>query len=186
MSRLSPATRDNVPEDQLELFEELFQKNNKKVPPYGPVAVLAHVPTARELELPLRDYLRFKSSLSHDVVELVIMVSARELDCQFLWNSHVAAARKALGSELVDALRDRTKLPALSDKHLGVINYGREFFRTHRVSAGTFSLAKQQLEERGVVEMTLLFGSYCTMAALLNCTDAELPPTRTEPVLPIC
>ncbi len=103
-----------------------------------------------------------------------------------MWNSHVATARKAgVAGALVDALRDDKALPKVSDKYHAVISYGREFFRTHRVSAGTFCLVKEQFGERGLVELSVLFGDYIMLITLLNANDPQLR-ARTEPLLPIC
>ena len=64
-------------------------------------------------------------------------VTARELDCQHIWNAHAGSARKAgVPGALVDALRDRKELPALAPDEAAVVQFGREFFRTRRVSRG--------------------------------------------------
>ena len=186
MSRLSVATRDKIPEKEAGLFDEIV-KELGSVPSHGPRSVLAYVPKAFKLEQELRDYLLKKSTLSNDVIELVILVVARELDCQYIWNSHAGLARKAgVSNDLVDALRDRKDLPEVSDKHLAVIHYGREIFRTHTVSAGTFGLVAEQFGERGLVEVALMFGDYCMLAVLVNSMDLQLRADRSEPIMPIC
>jgi 4-carboxymuconolactone decarboxylase len=185
MPRLAVATRDKIPEKQVCLFDGIV-KELGAAPDSGPRSILAYVPIAYRLEQELRDYLTKDSLLSADIIELVILVTARELDCQYVWNSHVAAARKSgIADDLVDALRDRKALPKVSDKYHAVISYGREFFRTHRVSAGTFCSVKEQFGERGLVELSVLFGDYCILITLLNANDPQLR-ARTEPILPIC
>jgi 4-carboxymuconolactone decarboxylase len=185
MPRLAVATRDKIPEDQVGIFDEIV-KELGGIPDIGPRAILAYVPKAFRLEQELRDYLTKKSLLSADIVELVILVTARELDCQYVWNSHAEAARKAgVASELVDALRDRKPLPKISDKIHAVITYGREFFRTHRVSVGAFDAVKEHFGERGLVELSVLFGNYIMLITLLNANDPVLRPSK-EPILPLC
>jgi 4-carboxymuconolactone decarboxylase len=185
MPRLAVATRDKIAEDQVGLFDEIV-KELGAAPNIGPRSILAYVPKAYRLEEELRDYLANDSLLSSDVTELVILVTARELDCQYVWNSHAASARKAgIADDLVDALRDRKALPQVSDKYHAVISYGREFFRTHHVSAGTFGAVKEHFGERGLVELSVLFGDYCMLITLLNANDPQLR-ARTEPILPIC
>jgi len=115
-----------------------------------------------------------------------MLVTARELDCQHLWNAHAGSARKAgVRNEIVDALRDRKELPALAADEAAVINYGREFFRTRRVSRGTFQSALEQLGRQGVVELALILGNYSLLALLINSFDTDLPPDRSEPLLPV-
>ena len=44
-----------------------------------------------------------------------MILTARELDCQFIWNAHAALARQAgLSDSLVDGLRDRKVLTGLT------------------------------------------------------------------------
>jgi 4-carboxymuconolactone decarboxylase len=115
-----------------------------------------------------------------------MLVTARELDCQHIWNAHAGSARKAgVRNELVDALRDRKELPALAPDEAAVVHYGREFFRTHRVSRGAFQAALEQLGRQGVVELGLVMGNYSLLALLINSFDTDLPPDRTEPLLPV-
>ena len=115
-----------------------------------------------------------------------MLVTARELDCQHIWNAHAGSARKAgVRNEIVDALRERKELPGLAADESAVVNYGREFFRTHRVSRGAFQAALEQFGRQGVVELGLVMGNYSLLALLINSFDTDLPPDRTEPLLPV-
>jgi 4-carboxymuconolactone decarboxylase len=147
---------------------------------------MIHVPKAHQWATLLNHYLREESSLPKKVQELAMLVTARELDCQHIWNAHAASARKAgVRNELVDALRDRKELPALAADETAVVQYGREFFRTRRVSRGAFQAALEQFGRQGVVELALVMGNYSLLALLINSFDTDLPPDRTEPLLPV-
>jgi 4-carboxymuconolactone decarboxylase len=182
MSRLSLASRETVPQDQADLFDELVKENG--LDPHGIVSALCHVPIPWRIVTEIREHTRFESSLPEDVVKIAILVAGRELDCQFLWNAHAQSAGKAgVPVAVVEALRDRTELPALPEKHSVVIQYGWEIYRKHHVSHGTFSRARELFGERGVVELGLLFGSQHLFAILINPADVGLRAGRTEPVL---
>ena len=147
---------------------------------------MIHVPKAHLWASGLNRYLREESSLPKKIQELAMLVTARELDCQHIWNAHAASARKAgVRNEIVDALRDRKELPALAADDAAVIHYGREFFRTRRVSRGAFQSALEQFGRQGVVELGLVMGNYSLLALLINSFDTDLPPDRTEPLLPV-
>ena len=149
MARLPIATRESVPETQRAIFDEQVQRMGA-VPRYGPGSVMVHVPEASRWATGLNDYLRNQSSLSKKVQELAMLVTARALDCQHIWNAHAASARQAgVPDALVDALRDRQALPALAPDEAAVVHYGREFFRTHRVSSGIFQAGLSSLAARG-------------------------------------
>ena len=115
-----------------------------------------------------------------------MLVTARELDCQHIWNSHAASARQAgVSGELVNALRERKELPALPADETAVVQYGQEFFRTHRVSRGAWQAGLEQFGRQGVIELSMIMGSYSLLALCINAFDTDLPPDRTEPLLPI-
>ena len=89
MARIPAATRDTVPEDQQAEFDRMVEALGA-VPPYGPGSVMIHVPKAHQLATALNDYLRRDSSLSDKVLELSMLVTARETDCQHIWNAHAS------------------------------------------------------------------------------------------------
>ena len=185
VARLPLATRESVPEAQRTTFDEMV-KGFGSVPRYGPGSVLIHVPKAHQWATLLNHYLREESSLPKKIQELAMLVTARELDCQHIWNAHAGSARKAgVRGEIVDALRDRKELPGLAADEAAVVHFGREFFRTRRVSRGAFQAALEQFGRQGVVELGLIMGNYSLLALLINSFDTDLPPDRTEPLLPM-
>ena len=121
---------------------------------------MVHVPKAHRWATGLNHYLREESTLPKKIQELAMLVTARELDCQHIWNAHAGSARKAgVRNEIVDALRERKELPGLAADESAVVNYGREFFRTHRVGRGAFQAALEQFGRQGVVELGLVMGN---------------------------
>jgi 4-carboxymuconolactone decarboxylase len=66
-----------------------------------------------------------------------------------------------------------------------VVEYGREFFRTRRVSQANFDAALAQFGVLGLTELTNLLGCYAMLAFNVNAFGVELPVQRTEEELPI-
>jgi 4-carboxymuconolactone decarboxylase len=185
VARIPTATRESVPADQRAVFDEMVQGLGA-VPRHGPGSVMIHVPKAHHWATGLNQYLRNESSLPKKIQELAMLVTARELDCQHIWNAHAASARQAgVPNALVDALRERQELTGLAPDETAVVQYGREFFRTHHVSRGAFQAALEQFGRQGVVELALIMGNYSLLALLINTFDTDLPPDRTEPLLPV-
>jgi 4-carboxymuconolactone decarboxylase len=185
VARLPLASRDSVPENQRAAFDELLQGYGA-VPRFGPGSIMLHVPRVHQMMNAVNLYLRNDSSLSKKIQELAMLVTAREMDCQYIWNAHAASARASgIGDALVDALRDRKELPQLAADESAVVRYGQEFFRTHRVSRGAFQLAYEQLGKQGVIELGLIMGNYSSLALLVNSFDVDLPPDRKEKILPV-
>jgi 4-carboxymuconolactone decarboxylase len=108
------------------------------------------------------------------------------MDCRYIWNAHAARGRQqGLSDALVDALRDNKPLPSLPPDEAAVVNYGMEFFKTHKVSPGTFQAALNQFGARGLTELTTLMGYYALLAFNANAFEIDLPENRTEPLLPV-
>lgn len=185
MARLPPASRETVPENQRDAFDALM-KGYGSVPATGPASIMIHVPKVHQIMNSLNQYLRNESALPKKLQELAMLVTARELDCQYVWNAHAASARAAgVADAIVDALRDKQPLPRLADDENAVVRYAQEFFRSHRVSRGTFQLALEQLGKQALVEMGLIFGNYGAIAILVNSHDVELLPQRKESIMPV-
>ena len=186
MARLSTASRDTIPPDQAEAFDEYVAERGS-IPDTGPLSVMLHVPELIKRGEHLRAYLRGdESSLPANIRELGMLVAARENDCQFIWNAHAAMGRRSgLSDELVDNLRDKKELAGLSPAESAVIEYGREFFRTRKVSQGTFDNAMAQFGTRGLVELTTLMGYYACLAFNINAFEVGLPAEISETPLPV-
>jgi 4-carboxymuconolactone decarboxylase len=185
VARLPLATREGVPENQRAAFDDLV-KGYGAVPRHGPSSVIINVPRAQQLVNALNQYLRTESSLPKKIQELAMLVTARALDCQYIWNAHAASARASgISDATVDALRDRKELPKMPDDEAAVVRFGQEFFRNHRVSKGAFQALLEQLGQQSAIEVSLILGSYSSLALVVNSFDVDLPPDRKEALLPV-
>jgi 4-carboxymuconolactone decarboxylase len=186
VARIPLATRDSVPEEQRAVFDALVQQRGN-IPNAGPLAIMIHIPELMRRGEDFRAYLRGDDScLSLKIRELAMILTARELDCQFIWNAHAALARKAgVRDDIVDHLRDKQEITGLPPDEEAVVNYGREFFRTHRVSQATFDAARAHLGVRGLIELTNLMGYYALLAFNVNAFGVDLPTETAEAPLPI-
>lgn len=180
MARLPIATRESVPPDHQEAFDEITQRMGS-VPVHGPESAMIHAPLAHSWLSGLNNYLRNHSSLSKKIQELSMVVTAREMDCQLIWNTHAPMAMSAgVPERLIDAIRNRELITMEPDEE-AVVNLGQEFFRTHKVSRGGFQQALEQFGERGAVELVLLMGSYSLYSFVVTTFDTDLIPGRTGP-----
>ena len=185
MSRTPIVTRDRVPEQFLEAFDH-ETVNSGGVLAAGPGSVMINSPEMRRRANNLHIYLREQSSLPRKIQELAILVTARSMDCQYVWNSHAGLGRQeGLGDGLVDALRENQPLPPLPADESAVVSYGIEVIKTHKVSKTTFQAALDQFGAQGLTELTTLMGYYALLAFNANAFEIDLPQERTEPALPV-
>ena len=184
MARIPDVTRDSIHQDQKATYDTFLQQRGGTA--RGPMSIMANAPEVAIRADALSHYLRNESTLSSKIQELAMLVTARELDCQFIWNAHAAAGRAAgLRDEVVDKLRDKVELTGLTSEEAAVVHHGREFFRTNRVTQATFDASLAQFGTRGLTELSSLMGFYAMLAFNLNAFEVELPSERTEQVLPI-
>ncbi|NNC77406.1 MAG: carboxymuconolactone decarboxylase family protein [Woeseiaceae bacterium] len=117
--------------------------------------------------------------------ELARLVVSREMDQAFEWTVHEPVALKAgLEPEIIDVIRHRRSLAGLPEREAAIIQWGRELFQEHRVSAETFARVKAQLSTRDMVDLCHFMGNYTRTAILLHTFDVHLPYDR-PPLLPL-
>ena len=113
MARTPTVTRDQIPE-QLRSAFDAETANSGGVITSGPGSVMIHSPEMRRRANSLVNYLRDDSSLPKKLQELTMILTARAMDCQYIWHAHSARAREqGISDEFVDNLRDGKPLPQL-------------------------------------------------------------------------
>ena len=184
MPRTPTVTRDQVPEELREAFDAETAATGGVVTS-GPGSVMIHSPEMRRRANNLVNYLRDESSLPKKLQELTMILTARTMDCQFIWHAHSARARQlGIGDEFVDNLRDGKPLPQLPADEQVVVNYVTEVFQNHRVQDGTWQAAVDQFGPLGVTELTTLMGYYTMLAFNANAFQIDTPDGG-EPKLPV-
>ena len=177
-------TRDQVPAPLLDAFDA-ETANSGGVVDSGPGSAMINSPEMRRRSNYLVNYLRDESSLPKQIQELVMILTARNMDCQYIWHAHAARARQqGISDEFVDNLRDGKPLPPLSAELQLVVDYVTELFANHRVSEATFQAALNQFGALSLTEITTLMGYYSLLAFNANAFEIDVP-VGAEPTLPI-
>src|SRR5712691_8670797 len=186
MARRVPVmTRDQVAEEHRAAYDEITAIRGRP-PVLGPSSVMIFSPEMALRANRLSEYLEEHSTLSEKLKRLAALIAARSMDCQFIWNAHAAASRRAgLSNALVDALREKQPLPAMPPDEAAVVHYGLELTGTNKVSQATFQAALDQLGVQGLTEFTMSMGYFRLLALNANACTIDLPDQRTEPLLPI-
>ena len=133
----------------------------------------------------LNDYLRRKSGLEPRLVELAILVTAREMDSEYVWTAHEPPALKA---GLPQANHRHREIPQAADEHgregSGHFQLGRDSICKHKVGSDTFARAVKLFGNQGVVNIVSLIGDYAATTILLNAADQRVRP-REKSLLPL-
>jgi len=152
---------------------------------FGPGAIRQYSPPLAEGMTGVNDYLRRKAGLEPRLVELAILVTAREMDCEYVWTAHEPAAQKAgLQQAIIDTVKFRRPLTTLGEKEAVIVQLGRDSISKHKVGSDTFARAVKQFGNQGVVNIMALMGDYAATTILLNAADQHVRP-KDKSLLPI-
>lgn len=180
-NRLPAIQRDSLDD----AGKKLFDSRGPTADGFGPGGIrLYSVPVAEDMGA-VNSYLRYKSGLDPRLVQLAILVTARECDSEYEWTAHEPQGLQAgLQKEVIDVVKYRKPTTGLAEKDAAIIELGREVMRTHHVSSELFARAHGLFGDRGTVEFVALMGDYAATAILLNAFDQHIRPTD-KPLLPI-
>lgn len=181
MPRLTPITqRDQVSEDGLEAFDAIIESRGRI---NGPQSMHMYAPEVARWSTALSDALRFNSELSDHDAELAIITTAREMDGEYVWSSHAAAALKVgVRPEAIEIVANRESLDGLTKEEAVIVRYGREVLGDHKLSQQAFDDAFSQFGETKTVVLGALMGYYSMICCTLIATDVR--PADGTPVLP--
>ena len=125
-----------------------------------------------------------ESSAGRRLMDLAILVTAREYDQQFDWTvNELAAKQDGLDSAIIDIVRDRKPLTGLAEKEAVIVEFGRELLGKHIVSAETYAHALNVFGERDLVDFVTLMAQHSRDDTLLIGFDQRLAAAQ-QPLLP--
>jgi 4-carboxymuconolactone decarboxylase len=126
-----------------------------------------------------------EASVGRPVIDLAILVAAREHDMQYDWTvNELAAVKDGLLPATIDVIRNRKPVAGLAERDACVIRFGRELFSKHAVSSETYTSAVKIFGERDLVDLVDVMGQHAREATLLAAFDQRLPAGQ-KPLLPI-
>jgi 4-carboxymuconolactone decarboxylase len=157
-----------------ELFDRVVGAD-KATTPRGPVGMTFLSPALVEPVQDINTALRTNGVLGLRLAEIVVAATGREMNSQYQWNVHGAAAATAgAGQAVLDAIRDDAPVAALDERDAVAITFTREIFRDEIVSSTTFTKAVELLGVRGTVEMAALIGDYLWVTTMYNALGMRL------------
>jgi len=120
---------------------------------------------------------QLESPVGHALMQLAILVTAREHDQPYEWSLHqMQATAVGVDPSVIALVRDRDPLTNVGDKETAIIQMGREIFRAHRLSSETYARALSLLGESNLVDVVSLMGDYARTSATLSAFNQQLPP----------
>jgi 4-carboxymuconolactone decarboxylase len=133
-------------------------------------------------------YLKFGTGLSDRLVEIAVLVTAREMANQYEWTQWESFGRKqgdprSVEPAIIDMIKYDKPVVGLGEKETAVIEYGRELFGQRKVSSETFAQVLRLFGRRGTVDLTELMAMYSATGVELDAFDQQLLVGQ-KPLLP--
>ena len=140
----------------------------------GPYLPLLHHPElARDIE-ELGYYYKFEAELPRDVYQFIVLTFARRSGVTFIWEDHVAAARKAgLPEAVIDAIRlGAATFAAPYDLVAETTGYA---FACRSIPEALQNEVIAKFGVKGLIEIVTLCGFYTMIGMVNGCFDVPLP-----------
>jgi 4-carboxymuconolactone decarboxylase len=149
----------------------------------GPyVALIHHAELARRVQQ-LGEQLRWHSKLPPALLELAVLVTAREWNCQHEWYMHEQLARRAgLEPRVFEAIAQGREPQGMSADEALVYRASKQAHRSGRLDDETFAAARGRFGLDGTLELLALNGYYSMMAMVLNTAGLPLPDNAPPPL----
>jgi 4-carboxymuconolactone decarboxylase len=188
-AELSPATRpprfpqltmQQLNEQQRPLGEQIMKVSSVGLG--GPYNPLLRSPVLGQRMFDLLHYLRWNTSVPLRLNEFAILITGRLWRSQVEWFAHAPLAIKAgLSPEIVADLKANRRPANMQPDEEVVYDFVMELSTKHQVSDETFGRAKDLLGEQQVVDLTVVAGTYVTIAMLLAMAEEGVPPGKEPP-----
>ncbi len=163
------------------LYDEANHDTASLVGLQGPGGIALYSPKYDDAQRPLNRFLRFGTGLDRKLVEVAILISARQTNQRFEWAAHEQAARAAgVSAATIDVIRTRQPTTGLDPQEAAIIALGREGIGDRHVSAATFSRAQALLGTQGLIDIVGVMGDYLMTGLLLTTFDQQLPAGATS------
>jgi 4-carboxymuconolactone decarboxylase len=143
----------------------------------GPYHIMLRSPQAAQQIINLMEYLRFQSTVPNRLKEFSIMIQGRLWRSQVEWATHYTPALKAgVSAETLAALKNNTRPTSMQPDEAAVFDFCMELYNKHAVSDETYGRLHQFLNDQQIVDLTLLQGTYVTVASVMAMANQGLPP----------
>jgi 4-carboxymuconolactone decarboxylase len=125
------------------------------------------------------------SRLGQRMYQLVVLITAREIDQQYEWSAHEPMGLRAgLEQSVIDVVKFDRDTKGLAEKDTTVIQFLRAVMRDHKVTSDLWARQIQQFGRQNTIEIIQLMGDYFIVGTMMNAADQHLPPTR-QALLPL-
>jgi len=179
MARVEKAKREELTARQQKIYDDISRTRGGRLG--GPFSVWIRTPDIAEHADRLTNCFRPASRLDKRLIELIVLVVARNASAKYAWSVHEPQGKEAgLTAETIDAIRARRRPDFKRDDERLIYDFVTELTATKTVSAETFERTKAAFGIDGVIEAVTCAGCYGMIGLVLNVFD--IPPRPGYPL----
>ncbi|HEX3754406.1 MAG TPA: hypothetical protein VHV26_04960 [Rhizomicrobium sp.] len=151
----------------------------------GPYHLMLRSPGAAKPMLELLDYLRFHSTVPRRLNEFAILIQGRLWRSQMEWYDHYdSALRAGISAATLTELKAGKRPADMKPDEAAVYDFCTELYTRHAVSDATFGRLHQYLNDQQMVDLSMVSGTYASIASLLAMAEQNPPPGVPLPFKP--
>jgi AhpD family alkylhydroperoxidase len=169
MARIPPRTdRDSLDAPARDALDRVVASRGSLLRPFE---TLLHTPALADAVSALGHELRYEGDLSDRDRELATIATGRAQGCDFVWSSHLDAARAAgVGTATIAALERGSDDVDAGDA--AIVAFVRQLCASALVDDATFAAVRERLGDAAVVELSVVVGYYSLLAFVMGAADA--------------
>jgi 4-carboxymuconolactone decarboxylase len=173
MPRLPDIDADKLSTDQRAIYDRLMRERGHM---RGPFAVWLRNAELCQNTLKLQEMFASRVKLERRLLELMILVAARQSTAQYAWYIHEPHALKfGIAPEIVQAIRERRTPEFTRDDERLVYDLTMDLNTTRTLSKKSYQRGMTMLGEQVMVELVSAIGFYAMVAMTLNAFDVSAP-----------
>jgi 4-carboxymuconolactone decarboxylase len=181
MVRVPYLQRKDLPENLHHYYDKISNKRDFFPRPFS---VLLHQPEAAARVAQLGSYVRFESSLTDEIREIIILTTAREMNSVYEFTHHVHIAKGfGVSDDVIDSIRKKTSPKGLTTEQAVFVNFTQELLSSGKVSDDLYKAIEHLVGKEGIIDVGLTTTYYRLLASLMNIFEVDLEPDQ-EPLLP--
>lgn len=120
----------------------------------------------------MRDYVQYHPALPPKIREFAIVITARQLNASFIYDSHYQMAVKTgLSVAILKAIAEGVRPAGMSEDEAATYDFLDELHRNQRISDATYARAVANFGEQGVIDLVGVRGWYSLWATIQEVTN---------------
>ena len=177
VTRYPPLAPETMTPEQKAMYDSIMAGPRHSIE--GPFNAWLRSPVLGDRLQRVGEYLRFNTTIPHNLNEFAILITAVEWNSGFEWYAHYPLAIKAgLEPAVAADLQEKRRPTGMTPDETLVYDFATQLHRQHQVTDAVFAAAVKRFGEQGVTDLVALLGYYGLVSMTLNV--AEVTPPKDE------